>query len=245
MKTLNVTKSKAANPKHTLERSKGSKVQDQLEVITLDVVEQVEIQKPSTPNSPTLAPTAFDIHVKAFISREELAARTRELAQAIAEDYRGLGVSDENPLHLLGVLKGVVPFMADLMRAVPTDVPVSVDFLAISPYGPETRNSGGVRVIKDLDEPIEGRHVLVVEDIIDTGLTLSYLMRMLRGRQPASLRVCTLLDRASVRLIDVPIAYTGFEIPDRFVVGYGLDYKERYRNLPYIGVLEARHQDLS
>src|SRR5438552_11901123 len=122
--------------------------------------------------------------VEVFITEDELQARVGELAYDIADDYRNLGVSYDSPLHLLGVLKGVVPFMADLMRAIPDDVPVSVDFLSIIPYGPSTRNSGGVRVIKDLDEPIEGRHVLVVEDIIDTGLTLSYLMRMLRGRQP-------------------------------------------------------------
>ena len=127
--------------------------------------------------------------------------------------------------------------MSDLMRAIPTDLPVSVDFLAITPYGPDTRHTGGVRVIKDLDEPITERHVLLVEDIVDTGLTLGYIMKLLRSRQPASLRVCTLLDRASVRLLDVPLAYIGFDIPDQFVVGYGLDYKERYRNLPYIGVM--------
>jgi hypoxanthine phosphoribosyltransferase len=176
--------------------------------------------------------------IEPFITNEELVARTGELAWEIAADYRNLGVTPDNPLHMIGVLKGVVPFMADLMRTVPTDVPVSVDFLAITPYGPQTRQSGGVRVIKDLDEPIRGRHVLLVEDVIDTGLTLGYLMKLLRGQQPATLRVCTLLDRSSVRLIDIHLAYVGFEIPDRFVVGYGLDYKERYRNLPYIGVLE-------
>ena len=176
--------------------------------------------------------------IQPFISHQELAARVSELAQEIAVDYRSLGVTPEAPLHLIGVLKGVVPFMADLMRAIPTDVPVSVDFLAITSYGPQTRESGGVRLIKDLEESITGRHVLVVEDIIDTGLTLGYLLKMLRGRQPATLRVCTLLDRASVRLIDIRLAYVGFEIPDQFVVGYGLDYKERYRNLPYIGVLK-------
>jgi hypoxanthine phosphoribosyltransferase len=182
--------------------------------------------------------TWVDENVQPFISHDELVSRTDEIAQAIAEDYRNLGVSHDNPLHLLGVLKGVVPFMADLMRAIPVDVPVSMDFLAITPYGPETRNAGGVRIIKDLDEPIEGRHVLVVEDVIDTGLTLGFLMKMLRGRNPQTLRVCTLLDRSSVRLIDIHLAYVGFEIPDQFVVGYGLDYKERYRNLPYIGVLK-------
>jgi hypoxanthine phosphoribosyltransferase len=183
-------------------------------------------------------PTWVDENVQPFITREELVARIDELGTAIAEDYRSLGVSHDEPLHLLGVLKGVVPFISDLMRAIPTDVPVSVDFLAITPYGPETRQAGGVRIIKDLDEPIEGRHVLLVEDVIDTGLTLGFLMKMLRGRLPQTLRVCTLLDRASVRVIDIPLAYVGFEIPDQFVVGYGLDYKERYRNLPYIGVLK-------
>jgi len=187
--------------------------------------------------APTTSPWITD-RIEPFISSEELSARTAELAASIAEDYRNLGVTHDKPLHLVGVLKGVVPFVADLMRALPQDVPVSVDFLAITPYGPQTRQSGGVRVIKDLDEPITGRHVLVVEDVIDTGLTLGYLLKLLRGRQPETLRVCTLLDRASVRLIDIRLAYVGFEIPDQFVVGYGLDYKDRYRNLPYIGVLE-------
>ena len=182
--------------------------------------------------------TYAQVEVETFISHSELVTRTSELAQTIASDYRGLGVSPESPLHLIGVLKGVVPFMADLMRAIPTDVPVSVDFLAIAPYGPETRQTGGARVIKDLDDDISGRHVLLVEDIIDTGLTLGFLMRLLRSRLPASLRVCTLLDRSSVRVIDIHLSYVGFEIPDQFVVGYGLDFKERYRNLPYIGVLK-------
>jgi hypoxanthine phosphoribosyltransferase len=185
-----------------------------------------------------LTPTFTAGEVEMFISQDELVTRTHELVEAIANDYHTLGVSLDSPLHLIGVLKGVVPFMADLMRAMPADVPVSVDFLAIAPYGPETRQASGARVIKDLDDSITGRHVLLVEDIIDTGLTLGFLLRMLRGRLPASLRVCTLLDRASVRLIDIHLAYVGFEIPDQFVVGYGLDYKERYRNLPYIGVLK-------
>lgn len=179
-----------------------------------------------------------DTEVEEFISEEELQSRIGELAHEIAQDYRNLGVTTEQPLHLLGVLKGVVPFIADLMRAIPTDVPVSVDFMAITPYGPETRRNGGVRVLKDLDEEIAGRHVLVVEDIVDTGLTLGYLLKILRARHPASLRVCTLLDRSSVRLLDLRLAYIGFEIPDQFVVGYGLDYKELYRNLPYVGVLK-------
>ena len=177
--------------------------------------------------------------IEEFISHEELVIRTHELAQAIAEYYRAQDdISPEKPLLLVGVLKGVVPFMADLMRALPPDIPVSVDFLAIAAYGPQARHGGTVRVIKDLEEDIKGRHVLVVEDIIDTGLTLGYLLKVLRSREPASLRVCTLLDRSSVRLIDIRLSYVGFEIPDQFVVGYGLDYNERYRNLPYIGVLK-------
>jgi len=177
-------------------------------------------------------------NIEEFISEEEIQARVGELAYDIAADYRLLDPSPEEPIHFIGVLKGVVPFMADLMRAMPTDVPVSVDFMAISSYGPKTRNAGGVRVLKDLDFPITGRHVLVVEDVVDTGLTLAYLLKQLRARQPKSLRVCTLLDRESVRLLDMRLHYTGFSIPDQFVVGYGLDYRELYRNLPFIGVLK-------
>lgn len=177
-------------------------------------------------------------NIEVFISEDEIASRVGELAWAIAEDYRRLDPAPEEPLHFIGVLKGVVPFIADLMRAMPLDVPVSVDFMAISSYGPETRNAAGVRVLKDLDTPIMGRHVLLVEDIVDTGLTLGYLMKVLRARQPRSLRVCTLLDRESVRLLDMRLHYTGFPIPDQFVVGYGLDYRQLYRNLPYIGVLK-------
>jgi hypoxanthine phosphoribosyltransferase len=184
-----------------------------------------------------IASVDFSAGIEPFITEEEIQARVGELAYEIAEDYRKFGVTPERPLHLVGVLKGVVPFVADLMRAIPTDLPVSVDFLAISPYGLDTRHNGGVRVIKDLDEPVTGKHVLIVEDIVDTGLTLAYLMKLIRNRQPASLRVCTLLDRASVRLLDIRLAYIGFDIPDQFVVGYGLDYKELYRNLPYIGVM--------
>jgi hypoxanthine phosphoribosyltransferase len=176
-------------------------------------------------------------HIEPFITEAEIHARVRELADIIATDYRLLDISPERPLHLVGVLKGVVPFISDLMRALPLDIPVSVDFLSIASYGPQTREQGGVRVLKDLDEPVTGRHVLVVEDVVDTGLTLGYLLKLLRGRQPESLRVCTLLDRESVRLLDLRLQYVGFPIPDQFVVGYGLDYRERYRNLPYIGVL--------
>jgi hypoxanthine phosphoribosyltransferase len=195
----------------------------------------------SVPPTPTDNPTAESgATIEPFITEEELQSRVGELAYEIAQDYRNLGVTLEKPLHLLGILKGVVPFMSDLMRAMPPDMPVSVDFMSITPYGPDTRHNGGVRVIKDLDEPIVDRHVLLVEDIVDTGLTLGYVMKLLRSRQPASLRVCTLLDRASVRLLDVRLAYIGFDIPDQFVVGYGLDYKELYRNLPYIGVMKSQ-----
>lgn len=175
-----------------------------------------------------------------FITEREIQDRVQELAQDIAADYRLLDITPREPLHLVGVLKGVVPFMADLMRAMPSDLPVSVDFMAISSYGPDTRHASGVRVLKDLEDPITGRHVLIVEDVVDTGLTLAYLMKLIRSRQPKSLRVCTLLDRESVRLLDLRLHYTGFTIPDQFVVGYGLDHKELYRNLPYIGVLQDR-----
>ena len=195
----------------------------------------------TVPPTPTDNPTAESgAIIEPFITEEELQSRVGELAYEIAQDYRNLGVTPEKPLHLLGILKGVVPFMSDLMRAMPPDIPVSVDFMSITPYGPDTRHNGGVRVIKDLDEPIADRHVLLVEDIVDTGLTLGYVMKLLKSRQPASLRVCTLLDRASVRLLDVRLAHIGFDIPDQFVVGYGLDYKELYRNLPYIGVMKSQ-----
>lgn len=178
--------------------------------------------------------------IEPFITEREIQTRVHELAQDIAADYRLLDITPREPLHLVGVLKGVVPFMADLIRAMPADLPVSVDFMAISAYGPLTRHTGGVRVLKDLDDPITGRHVLIVEDVVDTGLTLAYLMKLIKGRQPKSLRVCTLLDRESVRLLDLRLQYIGFTIPDQFVVGYGLDHKELYRNLPYIGVLKDR-----
>ena len=133
------------------------------------------------------------------------------------------------------MLKGAIFFLADLMRAI--DLPLEIDFMAISSYGASTDSSGVVRILKDLDASIEGRDVLIVEDIIDSGLTLSYLVRTLRGRKPASLEICALLTKPDRREMDVPVRYVGFEIPDRFVIGYGLDFAERYRNLPYVGVL--------
>jgi hypoxanthine phosphoribosyltransferase len=168
-----------------------------------------------------------------LIDEERLRARVAELGEEISADY-----ADREPL-LIGVLKGAVFFMADLMRHL--TVPCEVDFMAISSYGASTDSSGVVRILKDLDINIDGRDVLVVEDIIDSGLTLSYLIRNLEAREPASLEVCALLTKPERREIDVPVRYVGFEIPNRFVIGYGLDFAERYRNLPYVGVL---HPDL-
>jgi hypoxanthine phosphoribosyltransferase len=164
-----------------------------------------------------------------LIDEETLGARIAELGVEVSADYQG------RDLLLIGVLKGAVFFMADLMRHL--TVQCEVDFMAISSYGDSTDSSGIVRILKDLDINIEGRDVLVVEDIIDSGLTLSYLMRNLESREPASLEVCALMTKPARREIDVPVRYIGFEIPNRFVVGYGLDFGERYRNLPYVAVL--------
>jgi hypoxanthine phosphoribosyltransferase len=166
-----------------------------------------------------------------LIDEDRLRARVVELGEEISADYTG------RDLLLIGVLKGAVFFMADLMRTL--GIPCEIDFMAISSYGAQTDSSGVVRILKDLDINIEGRNVLVVEDIIDSGLTLSYLMRNLEAREPASLEVCALLTKPDRREIDVPVRYIGFEIPNRFVVGYGLDFDERYRNLPYVGVLDS------
>jgi hypoxanthine phosphoribosyltransferase len=165
-----------------------------------------------------------------LISPAELTAKVQELGRLITEAYQG------QDLLLVSVLKGAVVFLTDLMRAI--SMPLSIDFLSISGYGGKG-SAGAVRILKDLDQDITGRHVLVVEDIVDTGLTLGYLLRALQARNPVSLRVCTLLDRSVRRIVDLPIAFRGFEIPDRFVVGYGLDYQQRYRNLAFIGVLKA------
>ena len=166
-----------------------------------------------------------------LITAEEIEQRVREMADAISRDYAG-----QTPI-LIGVLKGVVPFMADLLRTI--TIPVEVDFMAVSSYSPEARDEGLVRLMKDLEVPITGRHVLFVEDVIDTGLTLSYLLRSLRARQPASLEVCVLFNKPKRRLIDIPLKYKGFNLPDRLVVGWGLDYRELYRNLPFVGLLKA------
>jgi hypoxanthine phosphoribosyltransferase len=165
-----------------------------------------------------------------LFSREVIAAKVEDLAAAIATDY-----AEKRPL-VVGILNGCFPFIADLVRSM--DLPLEVDFMAVSSYGGSTRSSGVVRTLKDLNTSIEGRHVLLVEDIVDTGLTLRYLFDNLMTRHPASLRVCALLDKAEARSEDIEVAYTGFACPDRFVVGYGLDYDGLYRNLPYIGVLK-------
>jgi hypoxanthine phosphoribosyltransferase len=167
-----------------------------------------------------------------LIDEEALAGRITELAEEVSTDYA------DRDLLLIGVLKGAVFFMADLMRQI--TVPCEVDFMAISSYGGSTDSSGVVRILKDLDINIRDRDVLVVEDIIDSGLTLQYLMRNLSSREPASLEVCALLTKPARREIEVPVRYVGFEIPNHFVIGYGLDYAERYRNLPYVGVLNER-----
>jgi len=173
-----------------------------------------------------------------LISEDEIRAKVRELGGLISADYSGRAVT------LVSVLKGSLPFMADLMRAI--DVPVQIDLMEVSSYGgATTETSGLVRILKDLSSSISGRDVLIVEDIIDTGLTLNYLLRYLRGKNPATLRICALLDKPARRLVEIPIDYTGFTIPDEFVVGYGLDFGEFYRNLPFIGVLRRELYETS
>lgn len=164
-----------------------------------------------------------------MFTAEDIGSVAKKLGHEITRDYQG-----RRPL-LVSVLRGGLIFLADLMRQI--DLPLSVDFMAVSTYGPEV-TTGVVQVLKDLDELITGRDVIVVEDIIDTGLTLNYLLRILRARQPASLEVCTLLDKSVRRIANIHIAYKGFDLPDVFVVGYGLDFEQRYRNLPFIGVLK-------
>jgi len=170
-----------------------------------------------------------DIQEVMFTS-EELQTKVKELGAAISHDYKG------KELLMIGVLRGAVIFMADLARAI--DIPVALDFMAVSSYGASTSTSGVVRILKDLDEDLEGKHVLVVEDIIDSGLTLNYLLELLKSRNPASVKLCTLLSKPERRQINVEVDYLGFSIPDAFVVGYGLDYAEKYRNLPFIGILK-------
>ena len=169
--------------------------------------------------------------IKVLISEEEVDARIRELGEKISKEYEG------KQIHLICVLKGGVFFMCELAKRI--TVPVSMDFMCVGSYGDGTKSSGVVRLAKDLDESIENKEVLIVEDIIDSGNTRYYLMDVLRQRKPASLRLCTLLDKPDRRVKDMHVDWTGFEIPDEFVVGYGLDYAQKYRNLPYIGVVEV------
>ena len=167
--------------------------------------------------------------IQVLISQEELHKRIQELGKQLSEDYKG------KEIHMICVLKGGVMFMTDLSKEIVMDVPVSMDFMAVSSYGNEQVSSGIVKIVKDLDEAIEGKDVLIVEDIIDTGRTLSYLVQILKERRPSSIKICTLLDKPGRRVVDVDVDYVGFEIPDLFVLGYGLDYLQKYRNLPYIG----------
>lgn len=177
---------------------------------------------------------AFESHLakisRTLLSEDEIQERVAQLGEEISRDYAG------RSLHLITVLKGGAIFLADLMRHL--SVPVTVDFMAISSYGGLSTATGVVRLVKDLDDPIEDRDVLIVEDITDTGLTMNYLLKSIVPRKPASLKICTLLDRPYRRIVDIPLEYVGFDIPDVFVVGYGLDYNGIYRNLKYIGVLE-------
>lgn len=168
--------------------------------------------------------------IRVMLNEQQVDQRIQEIGEEISRDYEGRSV------HLVCVLKGGTFFMCELAKRI--TIPVSIDFMSVSSYGNETKSSGVVKIVKDLDEPLKDKHVIVVEDIIDSGRTLSYLLNILKERGPASLSLCTLLDKPERRVVDVAVDYTGFEIPDEFVVGYGLDYAQKYRNLPYIGVVE-------
>ncbi len=168
--------------------------------------------------------------INTLFSEEEINARIRQIGEQISRDYEG------EEVHLICVLKGGSFFMCELAKRI--TVPVFLDFMSVSSYGGETTSSGVVKIVKDLDAPLKGKNVIVVEDIVDTGRTLSYLLNMLKGREPKSLRLCTLLDKPERRVVDVAVDYTGFIIPDKFIVGYGLDYDQKYRNLPFIGTVE-------
>ncbi|MEW6065673.1 hypoxanthine phosphoribosyltransferase [Desulforamulus profundi] len=167
---------------------------------------------------------------KILLDENHINERVRQLGQQITQDYQG------ESILMVGILKGAMIFLADLVRHI--EVTTFFDFMAVSSYGAGTISSGVVRILKDLDKSIEGKHVIIVEDIVDTGLTLRYMVENMKSRGPASLKICTLLDKPDRRKVEVPIDYNGFSIPDEFVVGYGLDYNERYRNLPYIAVLK-------
>ena len=169
-----------------------------------------------------------------LLTEEAVDQRIKEMADQITKDYEGKEV------HLICILKGSVFFMCELAKRI--QVPVSMDFMSVSSYGADTKSSGIIKIVKDLDESITGKDILVVEDIIDSGRTLSYLLNMLKERKPNSMKLCTLLDKPDRRVIDVNVDYTGFAIPDKFVVGYGLDYAQKYRNLPYIGIVHLNEE---
>ena len=173
--------------------------------------------------------------ISILLTEEEVDRRIQEIGEQISRDYEG------KEIHLICVLKGGVFFMCELAKRI--TVPVSMDFMAISSYGSDTKSSGVIRIVKDLDESLLGKDVLVVEDIVDSGRTLSYLLDLLKDRKPKSLRLCTLLDKPDRRVVDVDVDYTGFKIPDEFVVGYGLDYAQKYRNLPYIGIVHLDEEE--
>lgn len=175
----------------------------------------------------------MDKEISVMISEEEIDRRVRELGEEISRDYAGKSI------HMLCVLKGGVYFMTALSKRISQDIPVSLDFMSVSSYGNDTKSSGVVRIVKDLDEPLEGKDVIVVEDIIDSGRTLAYLMQIMQDRNPASLKLCTLLDKPSRRECEVQVDYVGFRIEYRFVVGCGMDFEQYYRNLPYIGVVKS------
>ncbi len=170
-------------------------------------------------------------HVRVLIPEEQVVEKIKEVAAQISADYAG------KPIHLICILKGGAMFMCELAKRLQND-DISLDFMSVSSYGGGTTSSGIVKIVKDLDEPLEGKNVLIVEDIIDTGHTLNHLTKLLQDRKPNSIEICTLLNKPSRREKEVPVKYSCFEIPDEFVVGYGLDYDQRYRNLPYIGVVE-------
>ena len=178
-------------------------------------------------------PHGRDVEIgEIVVSESQLTARVSQLGQQIDRDYAGLS----EPLVLIGILKGCFVFLGDLCRAV--HLPLVVDVMAVTSYGADRESSGSVRILHDLETSIRNRHVLIVEGIVDTGLTLHYLLAVLQARSPSSLKVCTLLDKPARRMAEVPIAYRGFEIPDRFVIGYGLDVDQRHRNLPYVAALQ-------
>lgn len=173
--------------------------------------------------------------LETLLSPDQIREKVATLGQTVSRDYAG-----KNPL-LICILKGASTFHSDLIRSM--EIPLAVDYIAVGSYGESTRTTGEVKLLKDLDGSITGRHVIIVEDIVDTGLTLNYLKHLLENRDPASVRICALLSKPARRIVDVPVDYLGFEIPDEFVIGYGLDYSERYRNLPYIGILRFGAQN--